>query len=278
MCLNRIMERMTREALTASLKHRSPSLFEKTVGDTLTPVEKNGEVNRFLGWAIFSAQKKFEDDQPEHKILNAMHCKLDDLDSHYIETYYDRHMSMLNTGGMTLVSGEFFEWGRKVMDVARERISQDLFERDPKKGLAREKTAILKDKSLRNVFSETCKRNSADCQSAIDTVCNTILQKIVHAKYADQFSRFKETAVKMKDKIAQRNHLKVAEAHLNGPSKNQKDESRRAQCKKDASALSKKRNSGCLPKPTPAEAKLARKKRREIMNKSRLRKQLFVDK
>ena len=176
MCLNRNMERMTREALTASLKQRSPSLFEKTVGDSLTPMEKNGEVNRFLGWAIFSTQKKFEDDQPEHKILNAMHCKLDDLDTHYIEKYYDRHMSMLNTGGMTLVSGEFFEWGRKVMDVVRKKISHDLFQRDPKKGLDREKTAILKDECLRNAFSEICKKKR-QIASLLLTLCATRFSK-----------------------------------------------------------------------------------------------------
>ena len=271
------MERMTREALTASLKHQSPSLFEHTVGETLTPTEKNGEVNRFIGWAIFSTQKKFNEDQPEYKILSAMHCKLDDLDAHYIHNYYDRHMSMLNTGGMTLVSAEFFEWGRKVMDVTRERISEDLLKRDPKRGLAVEKAAILKDKSLRDVFRETCRRNSANCQSAVDTVCDNILQKTVHAKYADQFSRFKEVAVKMKDKIAQRNHLKVAEAHLKGPPTKKRGKSRGAQCKKGPSVKSKKRDAGCLPKPTPAESKLARKKRREFLVKRRLKKQLFVD-
>ena len=42
MCLNRTMERMTRDALTASLKHRSPSLFKNPAGGTLTPMEKWG--------------------------------------------------------------------------------------------------------------------------------------------------------------------------------------------------------------------------------------------
>ena len=116
-------------------------------------------------------------------------------------------------------------------------------------------------------------KKTTDCQSAVDTVCNAVLQKIVHAKYADQFSRFKEKSVKMKDKIAQRNHLKVTEAHQKGPSKKQKDKSH----KKGALALSQKRNAGCLPNPTQAESKLARKKPREVMDKRRLKKQLFVE-
>ena len=36
---------------------------------------------------------------------------------------------------------------------------------------------------------------------------------LVHARYAIQFRRFKEEAVKMKNKIALRNHLKVVTAH-----------------------------------------------------------------
>ena len=105
-------------------------------------------------------------------------------------------------------------------------------------------------------------------------MCNTILQKIVQSKYADQFSRFKEKVVKMKDTIVQRIHLKVTEAHLKGPSKKQKDKSH----KKGASALSKKRTAGFLPNPTQAESKLTRKKRREIMDNRRLKRQLFVEK
>ena len=79
MCLNRTMERMTRESMTAALMHHSPELFKRPVGNDLSPAEKNGEVNRFMGWSIFSAQQKFEQKQPEFKILEAMHCKLDNL-------------------------------------------------------------------------------------------------------------------------------------------------------------------------------------------------------
>ena len=73
-----------------------------------------------------------------------MYCKLDDIDDDYISKYYDRNMSMLNTGGMTLVSKEFFEWGKKVVAKARERLTEDLLERDPKHGFAKGKIISLK--------------------------------------------------------------------------------------------------------------------------------------
>ena len=136
------------------LKHRSPALFKSSVGETLASTEKNGEVNRFLGWAIFSAQQRFEDNQSEYKILQAMQSKLDNIDEDYVQKYYDRHVSLLNTGGLTLVSRDFFEWGRKVMAVSRQRLSKDLLKSDPKTDFAAEKEAILQDKSLQKMFRE----------------------------------------------------------------------------------------------------------------------------
>ena len=95
-----------------------------------------------------------------------------------------------------------------------------LLKSDPKKGFAAEKEAILQDESIRKMFREICKQKFPDCDAAVNTVYNITAKKIVHARYAIQFRRFKEKAVKMKNKIALRNHLKVAAAHLNGQAKN----------------------------------------------------------
>ena len=83
-----------------------------------------------------------------------MQSKLDDIDEDYVQKYYDRHVSLLNTGGLTLVSRDFFEWGRKVMAVSRQRLSKDLLKSDPKTDFAAEKEAILQDKSLQKMFRE----------------------------------------------------------------------------------------------------------------------------
>ena len=64
-------------------------------------MEKNWKVNRYLGWAIFSTQNKFEEDQPEHQILSAMHCKLNNLDTHYIRSHA-RLAKGLNAGSSEL--------------------------------------------------------------------------------------------------------------------------------------------------------------------------------
>ena len=72
-----------------------------------------------------------------------MHCKLNDLDEEYLTKYYDQDMSMMNTGSMTLVSKGFFHWGKKVVKLARVKLTEELLHRDPKHGFSKEKRSIL---------------------------------------------------------------------------------------------------------------------------------------
>ena len=81
----------------------------------------------------------------------------------------------------------------------------------------------------------------------------------------------------MKNKITLRNHLKVAAAHLNGQAKKQLRQSSRqpswkkARCEKGVPSSHKK-------EPTSKETKMARKRRRKILDRRRLRRRLFVEK
>ena len=102
-----------RDTLTAARKERNPEMFMERWNHELTVVEENSEVNRFLGWAIFSAMKRFKeatDDEKEHKeILSSLLMREREIDDAYMEKYYDSHMAMLNCGGLTLVKGFFFQ-------------------------------------------------------------------------------------------------------------------------------------------------------------------------
>ena len=89
----------------------------------LTVVEENSEVNSFLGWAIFSAMKRFKeatDDEKEHKeILSSLLMREREIDDAYMEKCYDSHMAMLNRGGLMLVKG-FFRVGEKPLHSIRD--------------------------------------------------------------------------------------------------------------------------------------------------------------
>ena len=106
-----------------------------------------------------------------------MHCKLDNLGEYYIQKHYDRHMSLLNTGGMILVSKDFFfEWGKKVMAVSQQRVTKNLLKKDPKRGFAAVKEEILQNESLRLMFRDTC-RQSSPIVMLPSTPCTASLSK-----------------------------------------------------------------------------------------------------
>ena len=65
MCLDRLFATLARESLTASRVEKNPELFKKEAVDELTPAEQNSEVNRFLGWAIFSSKDHLDESSYE---------------------------------------------------------------------------------------------------------------------------------------------------------------------------------------------------------------------
>ena len=82
-------------------------IFMERSNHELTVVEENSEVNRFLGWAIFGAMKRFKDDTNDEKesreVLSSMPMHEREINDAYMEKYYDSHMAMLNCGGLMLV-------------------------------------------------------------------------------------------------------------------------------------------------------------------------------
>ena len=103
-------------------KIRNPKLFQIKTNRKMTTGEENSEVNRFFGWAIFSTMKRFTTDSSTHlnkistsaakkSILLDMMLREREIDDEYMSKYYDEHISLLNRGGLTLVSGPFFKFG-----------------------------------------------------------------------------------------------------------------------------------------------------------------------
>ena len=60
MCLDRTMTMTTTDCLSISWMARNPDFFKSPACNSSFHTEDNSEVNRFLGWAIFSATFKFE--------------------------------------------------------------------------------------------------------------------------------------------------------------------------------------------------------------------------
>ena len=292
----------TRNALLETRKSRNPELFARKAQDALTLAEENSEVNRFVGWAIFSLGHHYRKSQEEHKILQLMKCRLEDLDEAYLSSYYDPNMAMLNTGGLTLVRKEYFQWGRNLLAKIRWSLTQELLAQDPIAGFAREKETLIKNQVLLNHFKAICRRWSdkshpKKIEDAARVIHKGTVEKVVHARFGVEFKRFKFEKIHAKDGIALRNGLKVASARSTSAKKEKKSsrgkkedtkartsnsthETDRGERKtpageptehrdRNASPVNRKRKSNVLvdlPCPTPEQSREARSKRRQAIN------------
>ena len=223
-CLDKQMMTYTRNALLETRKSRNPELFARKAQDALSSAEENSEVNRFVGWAIFSLGPHYQKSQEEHKMLQLMQCRVEDLDEAYLSSYYDPNMAMLNTGGLTLVRKEYFQWGRNLVAKIRGSLNQELLEQDPIAGFAREKEILIKNKPLLNHFKAICRRCSdksdlKKIEDAAGVIHKGIVEKVVHARFGVEFKRFKFEKIHAKDGIALRNGLKVISARSTGTKK-----------------------------------------------------------
>ena len=176
----------------------NPELFQKKQDQRLTPAEENNEVNSFVGWSIFSAMKKYvnvdeEESENECKqLLSAMCLREEDADDEYLANYYDTNMSMLNHGGLTLVSRHFFNWGKSTMQYIRDAFTVDDIQQAPKNCFKNGKKRVLQSISIRSQLVLLCKAHPLSFTSAaIDEVYNIILPKMIHARFAVVFRHWK---------------------------------------------------------------------------------------
>ena len=265
--LDQLLSTFVTEALQNSMRTRFPELFEKKDGELLTPAEINGEVNRFMGLAIFSSvgrlQRKLDEDA--RQILACMIICLDDADDKYFEKRYSTHMNLLNNGGLTLVSEILFPFGMQLMTAVRESFTMQHMDNNPKHAFKIAKKALLENKRLSNYFRAICQRHSElkgkKFEKAVSAVYKMVLPKVIHSRFAVVFCRWKEKHVQSKDKHALRPVLKVGVSN-----KAKKDSTAKTPKKKKI-----KRNA-VTPTLSKSQCTLNRKRRTEILVEKRQRK------
>ena len=185
------------------------ALFQQS-DSNLSMAQKNSEVNRFVGWSIFSALKKYADDSKEEneckRLLLWMMLKEDELDDDYWSKCYDSNMSLLNNGGLTLVSKEFFDWGRKVMQLVRSSFTPEDIRKNLRNCFKNGKRKVMDNHSIRSEFVLKCM--SKFSRDSIDKVFAVIIRKVVHARFAVVFRQWKEVNCK-KHEVSTRAQLKA---------------------------------------------------------------------
>lgn len=208
-----------KEALYEARKIRNPELFQRKVNRKMTTAEENSEVNRFFGWAIFSTMKRFTGDSSTHlnkistsaakkNILLDMMLREREIDDDYMSKYYDGHMSLLNRGGLTLVSGPFFEFGKNILNKVRSAFNTEALERNPKNAFKDSKKEVMNNSHLRTEFMQLCKDRSLSTENAA-SVYQVFLRKTIHARFTVVFRAWKEQHVKKNGSVTLRQKLKV---------------------------------------------------------------------
>jgi hypothetical protein len=217
-----------KEALVESRKVRSPELFSKKAVNDLTGVELNSEVNRFLGWAIFSSTKRIKTDLAIdvecRKVLKAMMMRERQADDVYMSKYYDANMAMANRGGLTLVNSNFFEFGKSFLSTVRGAFNEDMITQDPHHAFENAKTHVMNNQSLRSYFLALCKKHSVGDLTACEHVYTTVVRKTIHARFSVVYRHWKEANVKRNGQVAFRTQLK-AQSGKSSPDKKAKTDS-----------------------------------------------------
>jgi len=122
-----------------------------------------------------------------------MQSRLGDLDDVYLSGYCDPNVAMPNTGGLTLVRKESFQWGRKLVANVRGSLTEELPTREPIAGFAREKETMVKNKILPNHLTAICRRRSdksdpKKVEDAAEVVHKGTVEKVIHSWFGTQNS------------------------------------------------------------------------------------------
>ena len=191
-----------------------------------------------------------------------MMIRLDYADNKYLEKHYSIHMNILNSGGLTFVSGEFFVFGMRLMTFVRELFTVQIMNNNPKHGFKIAKKAVLENNSLSNYFRALCIQHSGlqgtNLEMAVSAVYNMVLPKVIHSRFAVIFLWWREIHVKSKEKPALRPALKVGVSN---------------KAKKDSTTKTPKKTKTKVHAVTPnfseRQCTLNRKRRREVLYEKR---------
>jgi hypothetical protein len=177
------------------LSHMIPT--ELNEGELDEENEKR-EINRFLGWAIWHLRKKLanrrtrgkvnnwvlqENVEPLIKHLDGMRCFHHHaiIDPEYMKTCYSQADQSRNGGWLSLVSKEYFEFGRVLLSQVRHNVQQKQWDKHGNQSIKVAAEAICKDGATKEAFLEACTGSSIPV-SVLISLMDRIVLKVFHAR------------------------------------------------------------------------------------------------
>jgi hypothetical protein len=180
--LVQVLSQMLMRWVTASMTTLSLRLNGRVIksheGDQLLDAEnEKREVNRFLGWAILNLRLKLvtrrnrakakdcvlaEDVEPLIQHLDGMRCFHHHaiIDEDYMKNCYSQADQSRNGGWLSLVSKDFFEFGRVLLSHIRDNVRQEQWGRLGNESIKVVAEVICKDAAVKKAFFDACAGSS----------------------------------------------------------------------------------------------------------------------
>ena len=210
-----------------------------------TFADKCKEVNGFFVFAVSSMHKKYLDKLQDSNLLESdekytLICTTLDYLKHmrilhsealinrtYIEKgYYTTTHQLLNTGGLTLISSEYFTFGLALMDKIRTQVCFDAIQKGQNNCYTSAKDEILKDENLLELFEEAGstfinqldekkEKEKAFFTKSISKMYCDLCTKALNARYKESLKQYQEKYIgRYSEKgsdVSLRNQMKVTE-------------------------------------------------------------------
>jgi hypothetical protein len=156
------------------------------------------EINRFLGWAIWHLRKKLskrrtrakvndwvlqENVEPLIQHLDGMRCFHHHaiIDPEYMKNCYSHTDQSRNGGWLSLVSKEFFDFGRVLLSQVRHNVRQKQWGRQGNQSIKVAAAATCKDAGTKKAFFDACTGSSIPV-SILKSLMDRLVLKTFHAR------------------------------------------------------------------------------------------------
>jgi len=166
------------------------------------------EVNRFLGWAIFSLLEKFKERQETEWAQGEDETEFDEiigllkemrilhsqaiLNTAYMQNCYEPLDVMANLGGLTLVSPKFFSFGLALIKVVSGALSQELMKRDGDQCMQNARNRVKESiEELRRMFLIRAKNHPLQQAKKLE-VMDKLVEKVCNARFGAVLRLFKD--------------------------------------------------------------------------------------
>jgi hypothetical protein len=184
--------------LSQRLNSRAFMVREQSHAGELDTEDEKREVNRFLGWAIWNLRRKLSKRRTRAKIndwvlaenvepliqhLDRMRCFHHHaiINQEYMKNCYSQADQTRNGGWLSLVSKEYFDFGKVLLSQIRDNVQEKHWGRNGNASIEVAAAVISKNSRIKKAFLDAC-AGSLIPVSVLTSLMDRIVLKVFHAR------------------------------------------------------------------------------------------------